>query len=251
MSEALGVEARELSKRYGDFVAVRNLNLRVSRGTIYGLLGPNGAGKSTTLKMLTGILPPTSGDVVIAGESLARSPVAVKRIIGVLPESLALFEALTIREHLIMCGRVYRLSREETARRAEELLRFLELWEARDVYAEQGSYGMRKKCALAMALLHNPKALFLDEPFEGIDPSARRGIKNLLRTLADKGVTIFLTSHILEIVETLVEDFAIIVGGEIVCERRVADVVGSGSSLEELYFQFVGSDVVEELEWLG
>lgn len=245
------IEALSLTKQYGGRTVVRGLNLRVNRGTIFGFLGPNGAGKSTTLKMLTGILKPTSGEVRITGASLAREPVAVKQRIGVLPESLALFDGLTVREHLTLCGRVYELDRSEARRRADELLRFLDLWEARDVHVEQASYGMRKKCALAMALLHNPPVLFLDEPFEGIDPIARSDIEELLRVLAKRGVTIFLTSHILEIVEKLVDEFAIIVGGEIVSRRSVAELEQAGESLRDTYFRFVGRERTEELTWLG
>lgn len=250
MSE-FDIEARRLTKRYGNRIVVRDLNLRVSRGVIFGFLGPNGAGKSTTLKMLTGILNPTSGEVRVAGKSLAREPVEVKRRIGVLPESLALFDGLTVREHLILCGRVYGIDRRETKRRADELLRFLDLWDAGEMHVEQASYGMRKKCALAMALLHNPRVLFLDEPFEGVDPIARRDIKELLRNLARRGVTIFLTSHILEIVEKLVDEFAVVTGGEIVCRQSVAELERAGGSLQETYFRFVGRERTEELTWLG
>lgn len=245
------IEALNLTKRYGEQIVVRDLSLRVNRGVIFGFLGPNGAGKSTTLKMLTGILNPTSGEVFVAGESLAHEPIAVKRRIGVLPESLALFDGLTVREHLTLCGRVYELDRREARRRGDELLRFLDLWDARDMHVEQASYGMRKKCALALALLHNPRVLFLDEPFEGVDPIARGDIEDLLRVIAKRGVTIFLTSHILEIVEKLVDEFAIIVGGEIVCRRSVAELEHAGESLRETYFRFVGRERTREPTWLG
>src|ERR1044072_1348406 len=205
----LEIEAQGLTKSFGDFIAVRNLSLQVPKGTIFGFLGPNGSGKSTTLKMLTGLLTPTAGDALICGISLLTTPLEVKRKIGVLPEDLALFTALTIWEHLTMSGSVYGLSRQETERRAQQLLNFLDLWHSRHTYVEQASYGMKKKCSLALALLHNPQVLFLDEPFEGIDPVSSRRIKDLLLKMASKGVTIFLTSHILEVVERLVQSFAI------------------------------------------
>src|SRR4030095_3512474 len=149
------IETRNLTRKFGQLVAVRNLNLEISRGAIFGFLGPNGSGKSTTVKMLTGLLQPTSGDALISGNSILTSALMVKKHIGVLPEDLALFEALTIWEHLLMVGPVYGLSRAETERRAEQLLMYLDLWSERNTYVDQASSGMRKKCSLAMALIHN------------------------------------------------------------------------------------------------
>jgi ABC-2 type transport system ATP-binding protein len=245
------IEARGLTKKFGSFTAVRNLNLRVPRGTIFGFLGPNGSGKSTTVKLLTGLLTPTAGDSMIAGEPVAIENVAIKRMIGVLPEDDALFRALTIWEHLEMSGPLYGLNHEETESRARQLLRNLDLWRERGTYVEQASFGMRKKCALAMALLHNPRVLFLDEPFEGIDPGSSRNIKDLLLILAQKGVTIFLTSHILEVVERIVGQYAIIIDGEIVCQQTVEETIGAGRTLEDVYFQFAGRPATEEMAWLG
>ena len=245
------VEIRGLTRKFGDFVAVNNLHLQVSQGTIFGFLGPNGAGKSTTVKMLTGILKPSAGDALIDGFSIRTSPVAVKQRIGVLPEDLALFDLLTIWEHLEMCGAIYGLSQRETETRAEQLLNYLDLWADRHTFVEQSSYGMKKKCALAMALLHNPKVLFLDEPFEGIDPVSSRNIKDLLVLMAGKGVTVFITSHILEIVERLVHSFAIIVHGELVCSQTMEETLRSGRTLEDLYFQYVERRTVEGFEWIG
>src|SRR5262245_9144772 len=249
--EAWDIEARGLTKKFGSFTAAHNLNLQVPRGAIFGFLGPNGSGKSTTVKLLTGLLAPTSGEVLITGEPVAAENVELKRKIGVLPEDDALFRALTIWEHLEMSGPLYGLSHDETETRAAQLLRNLDLWEDRGTYVEQASFGMRKKCALAMALLHNPRVLFLDEPFEGIDPGSSRNIKDLLLTLTQKGVTIFLTSHILEVVERLVGQFAIIINGHIVCQQTVEETISSGRTLEDVYFQFAGRPVMEEMEWLG
>lgn len=249
--EAWEIEARGLTRTFGSFAAVRNLNLRVPRGTIFGFLGPNGSGKSTTVKLLTGLLTPTAGAALIDGEPIAVENVSLKLKIGVLPEDDALFRALTIWEHLEMSGPLYGLSREETEARATQLLRHLDLWRERGTYVEQASFGMRKKCALAMALLHNPRVLFLDEPFEGIDPGSSRNIKDLLLTLAQKGVTTFLTSHILEVVERLVGQYAIIIDGEIVYQQTVEETIASGRTLEDVYFQFAGRPATEELTWLG
>jgi ABC-2 type transport system ATP-binding protein len=245
------IEARGLTKAFGSFTAAHNLNLRVPRGTIFGFLGPNGSGKSTTVKMLTGLLTPTEGEALIAGQPVAVENVALKHKIGVLTEDDALFRALTIWEHLEMSGPLYGLGHEETEARATQLLRHLDLWRERGTYIEQASFGMRKKCALAMALLHNPRVLFLDEPFEGIDPGSSRNIKDLLLMLSRKGVTIFLTSHILEVVERLVGQYAIIIDGEIVCQQTVEETVKAGRTLEDVYFQFAGRPAMEEMAWLG
>jgi len=245
------IETHNLTRKFGDLVAVRDINLQIPKGTIFGFLGPNGAGKSTTVSMLTGILRPTTGEALIGGASILSSPIEVKRRMGVLPENLALFEALTIWEHLMLVGRVYGLRRIETEQRAEELLKYLDLWQSRHTYVDEASHGMRKKCSLAMALIHNPAVLFLDEPFEGIDPVSSRHIKDLLLMMANKGVTIFLTSHILEVVERLVESFAIIVVGEIVCSQTMAETNRRGESLEDLFLQHAGGSRPAELEWIG
>ena len=245
------IETKSLTKKFGRLVAVNDLSLQVTKGTIFGFLGPNGSGKSTTVKMLTGLLTPTAGDALINGTSILESPLEVKQTIGVLPEDLALFDALTIWEHLMLSGPIYGLSRTETEKRAAELLSYLDLAASRNTYVEQASFGMRKKCSLAMALLHNPSVLFLDEPFEGIDPVSSRNIKDLLLLMAGKGATIFLTSHILEVVERLVTDFAIIVAGQIVCRQTVAETLQAGETLEELFFRHVVRGDVEDLEWIG
>ena len=245
------IETRNLTRKFGRLVAVNGLNLQIRKGAIFGFLGPNGAGKSTTVKMLTGLLQPTAGEALISGVSILESPLEVKKKIGVLPEDLALFDSLTIWEHLLMCGPIYGLKRTETESRAMQLLKYLDLRDSRNVYVDQASSGMRKKCSLAMALLHNPAVLFLDEPFEGIDPVSSRNIKDLLLLLASRGATIFLTSHILEVVERLVESFAIIVDGEIVCNQTVEETLSAGQTIEELFLKHVRRDEVEQLEWIG
>ena len=247
----LEIETHDLTKTFRDLVAVRDLDLRIPKGTLFGFLGPNGSGKSTTVKMLTGILPPTSGEVFIGGRSVINSPIEVKKRIGVLPEDLALFDSLTIWEHLLMVGPVYGLSRKETETRAEQLLVYLDLWQGRHTYVDGASSGMKKKCSLAMALIHNPEVLFLDEPFEGIDPVSSRNIKDLLLLMTGKGVTVFLTSHILEVVERIVQSFAIIVAGEIVCSQTMEETLSGGENLEDLFFKHVVSNKAEELEWIG
>ena len=248
---SLGIEARGVTKTFGRVTAVRDLNLQVAPGTLFGFLGPNGSGKSTTIKLLTGLLAPTAGDVRVAGQVVSLENIALRRLIGILPEDAALFHSLTIWEHLELSGPLYGLSRQDTRERAIQLLRHLDLERDSGTYIDQASYGMRKKCALAMALLHNPRILFLDEPFEGIDPGSSRNIKDLLVMLADKGVTIFVTSHILEVVERLVEQFAIIIRGEVVCCQTVAEVTRAGMTLEEVYFKHAGKPAAGDLTWLG
>ena len=245
------IETAGLTKRFGNFAAVEGLDLSVPKGAIFGFLGPNGSCKSTTVKMLTGILKPSAGDVLIDGLSISTDAVRVKSRIGVLSEDLALFNSLTIWEHLKLSGPVYGLSKAETESRAEQLLKFLDLWTERHTFVEQASFGMRKKCALVMALLHNPKVLFLDEPFEGIDPVSSRSMKDLLVLMSERGVTIFLTSHILEVVERLVHSFAVIVHGRLACTQSMADTTRAGLTLEDVYFKYVQRRSVEEFEWIG
>jgi len=248
---SLGIEARGVTKHFGRLTAVRDLNLHVPAGTLFGFLGPNGSGKSTTIKLLTGSLAPSTGEVRVAGQTVSPENVDLRRVIGILPEDAALFHSLTIWEHLELSGPLYGLSRQETRARAIQLLRHLDLERESGTYIDQASYGMRKKCALAMALLHNPRILFLDEPFEGIDPGSSRNIKDLLIALADKGVTVFVTSHILEVVERLIEQFAIIIRGDIVYCQTVAEVKRAGMTLEDVYFKYAGKPAVGNLAWLG
>ena len=247
----LAIETHNLSKRFGATNAVCNLELRIPKGILFGFLGPNGSGKSTTLRMLTGLLPPSTGEVIINGLPVTGAAVDVKRQIGMLPEDLALFDSLTIWEHLLMVGPVYGLSRAETERRGEQLLTYLDLWTERSAYVDQASSGMRKKCSLAMALIHNPRVLFLDEPFEGIDPLSSRRIKDLLLMMTGKGVTVFLTSHILEVVERLVHSFAIISAGEVVCAQTMEEAAASGETLEDLFFRHIVQGKAEDLEWIA
>jgi ABC-2 type transport system ATP-binding protein len=251
--DAIAIETKELTRRFGSTLAVDHVSIRVPVGCFYGFLGPNGAGKSTTVRMLTGLLAPTEGEALIEGRSILAEPVVVKRGIGVLPDDLALFERLSFWEHLTMIGRIYGLTLPETERRAEDLLRLLDLWEHRGVYAIDGSHGMRKKLALAVALIHNPRVLFLDEPFEGIDPIAGKHVRDLLLKLTDRGVTVFLTSHILEIIERLVDRVAVIVEGRIKAETDLADLKRAGRTVEELFVEAVGGrpDSVVELPWLA
>jgi len=262
-TSGFAVETLELVKQFGDFVAVDHLNLQVNRGSFFGFLGPNGAGKSTTIKMLTGLLAPTSGRLHVLGLDISMQPMDVKRLIGVVPEDLNLFERLTGAEMLSFTGRMYGLGREEIAQRSKELLDLMELQDEPRKLIVEYSHGMKKKLSLACALIHRPEILFLDEPFEGVDAIASRTLKDLLSRLTARGLTVFLTSHVLEIVERLCTDIAIIAQGKLLASgslnelRKGIRLDGDGEkpvSLEEYFIHLVGGTRTgseeEVLQWL-
>jgi len=240
------LHCHRVTKRFGDALAVDDISFDLAGG-ICALLGPNGAGKSTLLKILAGLLAPDEGEVRIAGCDTAKEPLRVKRTIGVLPEDLGLFEALTIAEHLELCGPVYGLTRRETRERSGALLRILGLEKGRCTYLDQCSHGMRKKTALAMALLHNPRVLLLDEPFEGIDPVSSATIRDLLLAVSGRGIAVFLTSHALAMIPQLATEVMMIRGGRIVFHAAAAELE---RPLEELYFDLVETPPQENLPWL-
>jgi ABC-2 type transport system ATP-binding protein len=248
---------RGLTKLFRGRPAVDHVSFRVARGRFFGFLGPNGAGKSTTIKMLTGLLRPTEGDITIEGHALEPELLTVKGLIGVLPEELPLYERLTGEEYLLFAGRMYGLSREEARRRTDELLAFLSLEEERGKLIVDYSQGMRKKTALAAALIHNPRVLFLDEPLNGIDPVSGRVVTDLLRRLADKGVTLFFTTHVLDVVERLCDEVAIIDHGRLIAQGTLDQIraqreVAQDASLEDVFLKLVSAEVRrEDLSWIG
>ena len=256
--DKIAVRTEGLTRRFGDQLAVNELTLSVPEGAFYGFLGPNGAGKSTTINILTGLLAPHAGRAFVLGRDVAAEPLEVKRRIGVVPDGLHLFERLSGDEHLRLCGRLYGLGAVETARRSRDLIDAMDLGpHARKLVAGY-SHGMRKKLALCCALIHNPRLLFLDEPFEGIDAVAAKGIRDLLSRLVAGGqTTVFLTSHVLEIVERLCSHVGIVDRGRLVAHgplaelRRASD--GSEQSLESLFLSLVGGgrDPARGLDWLG
>jgi ABC-2 type transport system ATP-binding protein len=249
----LAIETRHLTRYFDDFCAVRGVNLAVERGALYGFLGPNGAGKSTTIKMLTGILSPTSGVVSLLGKSPwnRTEALAIKQQIGVVPEDLALFENLTAREYLTFIGRMYLLPRDTIRQRSEELLTLLRLDDVGTKLTLEFSHGMKKKLALAAALLPNPDLLFLDEPFEGVDALTSRVIRDILSKYVARGSTVFITSHVMEIVERICTHVGIIAGGELV-EQTSLEALRQGSSLEQRFLEKVGrpDDAKQNLSWL-
>jgi len=234
--------------RFGDFTAVDGVTFDIPTGGICAMLGPNGAGKSTIMKMLTGLLAPTVGEASVGGHDVQKDSLAVRRIAGILPENLGLFDMLTVEEHLLLSGPIYGLTAAETRTRADQLLEALGLADARATFASQCSHGMRKKTALALALLHNPRVLFLDEPFEAIDPVTAHTIRDLLAAVAKRGVTVFLTSHVLSIVDRLAEWIIVLRGGRIVWQSAANELP---RSLEEHYFELAESLKVADLAWLG
>ena len=249
----LAIETVGLTRRFGTLCAVDSIDLRVDRGTFYGFLGPKGAGKSTTIKMLTGLLAPTSGAMRILGEDLSNLDRAreVKRRLGVVPENLGLFENLTGREYLTFIGRMYLLPRETIRARTEELLVMMGLEHEEKKLTLEYSHGMKKKLALAAALLPNPDLLFLDEPFEGVDAVTSRVIRDLLAGYVARGSTVFLTSHVLEIVEKLCTHVGIIVKGELV-EQASLESIRKEGTLEDRFLQRAGADMEmgHKLTWL-
>jgi ABC-2 type transport system ATP-binding protein len=251
---SVAIETSGLTRDFGKFRAVNELNLRVESGRFYGFLGPNGAGKSTTIKMLTGLLAPTAGAMRILGEDVSdpRRALEVKRRIGVVPENLALFDNLTAREYLTFVGRMYLLPRDTVRTRSDELLAMMDLAHEEKKLTLEFSHGMKKKLSLAAALIPNPDLLFLDEPFEGVDAVASRVLRDTLKQCVARGGTVFLTSHVLEIVEKLCSDVGIIAQGKLVHQGTMEDLRRDGSSLEDKFLAVVGSDTheVQKLSWL-
>jgi ABC-2 type transport system ATP-binding protein len=249
----LAIETHQLTRYFDDFCAVDAIDLRVERGTFYGFLGPNGAGKSTTIKMLTGLLAPSEGKMLVLGRDMRdpREALEVKRQLGVIPEDLALFDNLTAREYLTFVGRMYLLPRDTIRSRIDELLELLGLAGEEKKLAVEYSHGMQKKLALAAALLPNPDLLFLDEPFEGVDAVTSRVIRDLLSGFVGRGSTVFLTSHVLEIVEKLCTHVGIIVKGRLV-EQASLEAIRQGSSLEDRFLERAGADAeaAPKLSWL-
>jgi len=266
--DAPAIATEHLTRRFGQLVAVDDVNLRVTAGQFFGFLGPNGAGKSTTIKMLTGLLAPSAGRMKILGLDLTANPVEVKRQIGVVPEGMALFGRLTGAEYLNFAARMYGLDREMAAKRTAELLEFMQLADQSKALITDYSHGMQKKLALAAAVIHGPKILFLDEPFEGVDAIASGTLKAMLQRMIARGATIFLTSHVLEIVERLCSHIAIIHQGRLVAQGSIEelragvqahaapDLAGAPAeklTLEEIFLRIVGGSrsAEQELSWLG
>jgi len=260
------IQTHGLTRRFGELTAVDDVTLSVAQGQFFGFLGPNGAGKSTTIKMLTGLLEPSAGSIEILGQPFTAGSLDLKRQIGVVPEGMALLGRLTAPEYLRFVGRMYGLGRETTNQRTGELLEFMQLADERRKLVTDFSHGMQKKLALAAAVIHGPKVLFLDEPFEGVDAIAAGMLKAMLQGMISRGATIFLTTHVLEIVERLCSHVAIISQGRLVANGSIEDLragvastlpgaeAGQTLTLEEIFLSIVGAGAQEpaqELLWLA
>ncbi|BFV58765.1 ABC transporter ATP-binding protein [Kitasatospora sp. CMC57] len=246
------VSIHNLWKRFGDHAAVAGLTLDLPAGSFIGLVGPNGAGKTTTLSMVTGLLRPDEGTVLVHGADVWTDPVGVKARIGILPEGLRMFERLSGRELLQYNGRLRGLPGAEVDRRAEELLTVLDLAAAADKLVADYSTGMRKKIGLAAALLHNPDVLFLDEPFEGVDPVSAQTIRGVLKRYAASGSTVVFSSHVMELVEQLCDWVAVINAGQVIAQGPL-DTVRGDRSLHTAFLDLIGVREQDEqsLDWLG
>src|SRR5256885_7938962 len=256
------VVTRDLTRVFGQKVAVDHLNLTVQRSEFFGFLGPNGAGKSTSIKMMVGLLRPTSGSVWVGGVDVWKEPLQARSLMGVLPEYLNIYERLSGREFLVFAAHMYGVPNADIQRRAEELLQVLTLADDADKLIVDYSVGMRKKTALAAALIHRPQVLFLDEPFEGIDPVSSRAIRDILHELTRRGTTIFFSSHIMEVVERLCTRVGIINQGVLVAEGTLQELRerarGSAAeggekdaTLEDIFLNVIGaSNESHNLSWL-
>ena len=246
------IAVRDLRKVYGAKAAVDGLTLSVPRGCFFGFLGQNGAGKSTTIRMLTGLIPPTSGSIEILGLSMQPNHAnEIKSRIGLVPDESLLFDRLTAAEFLEFAGRMYGLERSLAAERARELLALFELDEDRRKLIADFSKGMRKRTAMAAALIHRPELFLMDEPFEGVDAVGARLMKDILIGQVQRGATIFLTSHVLDVVERLCDRVAIIHDGKILLDGAMDGLRTGAETLEDVFVRVVGGGrSFERLEWL-
>jgi ABC-2 type transport system ATP-binding protein len=241
---------RDLKKVYGSKAAVDGVDLEVPRGSFFGFLGPNGAGKSTTIRMLTGLIPADSGSIELLGYRLPEQDLEIKKRIGLVPDESLLFDRLTGVEFLEFVGRMYGLPRPTAIERARDLLDLFQLQVDRKIIGEY-SKGMRKRVAMAASLIHHPELFLMDEPFEGVDAVGARLMKDILIDQVKRGATIFLTSHVLEVVERLCDRVAIINAGRIVTNGTLEDLRAGGESLEDAFVRIVGADQeLERLDWL-
>jgi ABC-2 type transport system ATP-binding protein len=246
------IAVRDLRKVYGTKPAVDGLSLSVPRGCFFGFLGPNGAGKTTTIRMLMGLIPPTSGSIEILGMTMPGNDVAIKSRIGLVPDESLLFDHLTGAEFAEFVGRMYNLPKATAKDRARELIELFELDTHSTKLIGEYSKGMRKRVAMAASLIHRPSLFLMDEPFEGVDAVGARLMKDILIDQVRQGATIFLTSHVLEVVERLCDRVAIIHEGKVVIEGALSELRTGAETLEDMFVRVVGgAKAGEPLEWLS
>lgn len=248
------LEGIHLTKDFGNVVAVKDLNLKVEK-ELFVFLGPNGAGKTTTIKMMTGLLKPTTGTVKIHGYDLHQQAIEAKRFIGLVPETPFLYQKLTGREFLTFMADLYRIDRAVSSKRLNDLIELFDLVDKADDMIESYSHGMQRKCAIGGALIHDPKVLFLDEPTVGLDPKSARNLKDVLVGLVERGVTVFMSTHILEIAESMCDRVGIIHKGELIACGKIEDLKKKfrkkDHSLEDIFLELTeGKETKQVLKYL-
>jgi len=245
------IETRGLTKNYGKLLAVNNLSFTVNSGEIYGFLGPNGAGKTTTIKMITGLLKPTRGTALIDGVDILKNPIQAKGHIGLIPDSPMVYPKLTGREFLYFVSDIFEVQKSSAKKKIEELFTLFSLQEKADVLIESYSHGMKQKIVIAAALIHNPSVLIFDEPTVGLDPASAKLVKDLLRALANKGKTIFMSTHILEIAERMCDRVGIIDKGKLIAEGTIQELrekaKDKSANLEDLFLELTGGEDTKDL----
>lgn len=250
MSEIL-IRTHGLTKRYGDTAVVDNLNLEVKGGEIFGFLGPNGAGKTTTIRMLTGLLEASEGKAYICGYDIAREAAQAKAMLAYVPDQPKLYGKLTAKEFLRLVSALYRMPKDVSEKRAEQLLSMFGLWERADELLEGYSHGMRQKVVLAAALIHQPRVILLDEPTVGLDPASARLLKDVLQEMARQGAAVFISTHILEIAERMCDRVGILKEGKLIAQGspdELRQMVGHGEeSLEDIFLELTGGHETAEL----
>ncbi|MFC2145488.1 ABC transporter ATP-binding protein [Actinomycetota bacterium] len=241
-----GIETFKLTKKFGNLTAVDNLDLTVNRGEIFGFLGPNGAGKTTTIKLLTGLVKPTSGTAKVMGKDIQENPIEAKALIGLVPDEPQVYEKLTGVEFLRFMGNLFGIEKNSIEKKITELLKLFDLTSRGEELIQGYSHGMKQKIAIAGALIHSPRVLFFDEPTVGLDPKSARIIKDILKFRAKSGDCIFISTHILEIAERMCDRIGIIQDGKMLAEgnmeelRRLSN--GDKGNLEEIFLQLTGGD---------
>lgn len=256
MKKEISIKVNHLSKKFGTFQAVKNINLEINKGELFCFLGPNGAGKTTTIKMMTGLLEPNNGQIEIAGIDIWKSPVEAKKKMAYIPDQPILYPKLSGREFLRFIGSVYQMEQHIFEERVEKYLSLFQLSDRADELIESYSHGMKQKINLCSAFIHQPDVLFLDEPTVGLDPKAAKTLKNLLQSLCRQGMTVFMTTHILEIAEQMCDRVGIIQNGDIIAIGTMDDLRQqegkSHSSLEDIFLELTGDidmlPIIQELE---